>query len=190
MITINVGGHEYDSWDALPEDVRAQLVAAGVDPGPDGRLDSVDLSRAHGAVSRRTVVTGPGGTPLPPVVAHVLRALFDALDPSASSAPRASEDPEAVGVLGTQGAVAPSPRVPDDRTGAAAPQGAGEVEDTHPAGGADGADSLEDEEARDGDLSAGTPGRSRRVPLVFGLLVIGATVLLVATVFVIGLAGV
>ena len=78
MITINVGGREYDSWDALPEEVRAQLLAAGVDPGPDGRLDSVDLSRAHGSVTRRTTVTGPGGAPLPPVVAEVLSSIAHA----------------------------------------------------------------------------------------------------------------
>ncbi|WP_256793150.1 hypothetical protein [Terrabacter sp. Ter38] len=59
MITINVGGRGYDAWESLPEDVRAQLLAAGVDPGPDGRLDSVDLSRAHGSVTRGTIVSGP-----------------------------------------------------------------------------------------------------------------------------------
>lgn len=140
MITILVGGREYDSWDALPEPVRAQLLAAGVDPGPDGQLDSLDLSRAGGAVSRHTLVTGPDGKPLPPWVAHLLEAVVDALGPAQPAAPAAPEPPPP----------------------------------------------LADGEDTDGATS-GTP---RRVPLLFGWIVIGATVLLVATVVVIGLSGV
>lgn len=149
MIRINVGGHEYDSWDALPEEARAQLLAAGVDPGPDGRLDSLDLFRAGGAVTRRTVVTGPDGAPLPPLVARVLASIADALRPAAptTTPPPAPE--------------APAPAVPDDRV----------------------LESVGD------DVDACT-GRSRRLPLLLGWIVIGATVLLVATVVVIGLSGI
>ena len=152
MIRINVGGHEYDSWDALPEEVRAQLLAAGVDPGPDGRLDSLDLFRAGGAVTRRTVVTGPDGAPLPPVVARVLASIADALRPAA---------PATTPLPAPPAAEAPAPAVPDDRV-------LGSVGD---------------------DVDSST-GRSRRLPLLLGWTVIGATVLLVATVVVIGLSGI
>jgi hypothetical protein len=157
VIRINVGGHEYDSWDALPEEVRAQLLAAGVDPGPDGRLDSLDLSRAAGSLTRRTVVTGPGGAPLPPVVARVLASIADALRPAAP----------ATTPLPAPGA--PPLTVPDDRV----------LESV----GADARDDAGD------DVDAST-GRSRRLPLLLGWIVIGATVLLVATVVVIGLSGI
>lgn len=153
MITINIGGHEYDSWDALPREVRAQLLAAGIDPGPDGRLDSLDLSRAGGSVTRRTVVTGPDGAPLHPLVTAVLASIADALEPAAPDAPDAPDAPGG-----------PPSAVPDDRTG--------------------------DAEHGDDDGSVPAAGGSRRVPLVLGLVVIGVTVLLVATVVVIGLAGV
>ena len=152
MIRINVGGHEYDSWDALPEEVRAQLLAAGVNPGPDGRLDSLDLFRAGGAVTRRTVVTGPDGAPLPPGVARVLASIADALRPAA---------PATTPLPAPPAAEAPAPAVPDDRV-------LGSVGD---------------------DVDSST-GRSRRLPLLLGWIVIGATVLLVATVVVIGLSGI
>jgi hypothetical protein len=139
MITINVGGRENDSWDALPQEVRAQLLAAGVDPGPDGRLDALDLSRAGGAVSRHTLVTGPDGRPLPPWAAHLLESVVDALGPAQPAAPAA---PEPTAVL------------------------------------ADGEDTT--------DVAPSAP--TRRVPLLLGWIVIGATVLLVATVVVIGLS--
>ena len=157
MIRINVGGHEYDSWDALPEEVRAQLLAAGVDPGPDGRRDSLDLFRAGGAVTRRTVVTGPDGAPLPPLVARVLASIADALRPAAptTTPPPAPE--------------APAPAVPDDRV----------------------LESVGDDAGDDaGDDVDSSTGRSRRLPLLLGWIVIGATVLLVATVVVIGLSGI
>lgn len=156
MIRINVGGHEYDSWDALPEEVRAQLLAAGVDPGPDGRLDSLDLFRAGGAVTRRTVVTGPDGAPLPPVVARVLASIADALRPAA---------PATTPLPAPPAAEAPAPAVPDDRV----------------------LESAGDDAGDDADSST---GRSRRLPLLLGWIVIGATVLLVATVVVIGLSGI
>ena len=156
MIRINVGGHEYDSWDALPEEVRAQLLAAGVDPGPDGRLDSLDLSRAAGSLTRRTVVTGPGGAPLPPVVARVLASIADALRPAA---------PATTPLPAPPAAEAPAPAVPDDRV----------------------LESVGDDAGDDVDAST---GRSRRLPLLLGWIVIGATVLLVATVVVIGLSGI
>ena len=161
MIRINVGGREYDSWDALPEEVRAQLLAAGVDPGPDGRLDSLDLFRAGGAVTRRTVVTGPDGAPLPPLVAGVLASIADALRPAApaTTPPPAPE--------------APAPAVPDDRV----------LESVGDDTGDDAGDDAVD------DVDAST-GRSRRLPLLLGWIVICATVLLVATVVVIGLSGI
>ena len=160
MIRINVGGREYDSWDALPEEVRAQLLAAGVDPGPDGRLDSLDLFRAGGAVTRGTVVTAPDGAPLPPVVARVLASIADALRPAA---------PATTPLPAPPAAEAPAPAVPDDRV----------LE----SGGDDTGDDAGD------DVDAST-GRSRRLPLLLGWTVIGATVLLVATVVVIGLSGI
>ncbi len=178
MISINVGGHEYDSWDALPEDIRAQLVAAGVDPGPDGRLDSVDLARAGGSVTPRTVVTGPGGAPLPRVVAGVLASIADALRPAAPVAPEQHErDVQSPGV--------PDDDVPDARVPA-------DTEDT----GTDNTDvdhtDVDDTDSDEvmGDPELATTGRSRRIPLLLGWLVIGATVLLVATVVVIGLSGI
>jgi hypothetical protein len=161
VITILVGGREYDSWDALPEEVRAQLLAAGVDPGPDGRLDSLDLSRAAGSLTRRTVVTGPGGAPLPPVVARVLASIADALRPAAP-ATTPLPAPES-----------PPLAVPDDRV----------LESV----GADAVDDAGDDAGDDVDAST---GRSRRLPLLLGWIVIGATVLLVATVVVIGLSGI
>jgi hypothetical protein len=165
VITILVGGREYDSWDALPEPVRAQLLAAGVDPGPDGQLDSLDLSRAGGAVSRHTLVTGPDGKPLPPWVAHLLEAVVDALGPAQPAAQAAS-------------APAPPPAAPAD---------APETPDaSHSPTAPEPLPALADGEDADGATS-GTP---RRVPLLFGWIVIGATVLLVATVVVIGLSGV
>ncbi|GAA2500227.1 hypothetical protein [Terrabacter carboxydivorans] len=96
-------------------------------------------------------------------------------------------------MLGTPVVGAPPPPAPDDRTGAAAPGASEDVDDTDHGDGADEADGQDGEEGEEDDgtgPSDGTPARSRRVPLVFGLLVIGATVLLVATVVVIGLAGV
>lgn len=163
MITILVGGREYDSWDALPEPVRAQLLAAGVDPGPDGQLDSLDLSRAGGAVSRHTLVTGPDGKPLPPWVAHLLEAVVDALGPAQPAAPAAS---------------VPAPPTADPGDAPDAPRSPTAPEPP---------DALADGEDFTDGATAGTP---RRVPLLFGWIVIGATVLLVATVVVIGLSGV
>lgn len=78
---IRIGGHEYGSWDEVPEELRAQLIAAGVDPGPDGRIDTADLWRAGGPVVQHTEVTGPGGRPLPPVLGDALASVFDALNP-------------------------------------------------------------------------------------------------------------
>ncbi|WP_020141611.1 hypothetical protein [Terracoccus sp. 273MFTsu3.1] len=168
MITINVGGREYDSWEALPEDVRAQLLAAGVDPGPDGRLDSLDLARAGGALTRRTVVTGPDGAPLPPVVAQVLTSIADAV----GSALRGDGEQIAPGA-GTR-------PMAERETAPAPPAGLPVVE--RPAVEAD------TEDAQDDDASA--PAGSRRVPRVLAWVVIAGTVLLVATVVVIGLSGV
>jgi len=163
VITILVGGREYDSWDALPEPVRAQLLAAGVDPGPDGQLDSLDLSRAGGAVSRHTLVTGPDGKPLPPWVARLLEAVVEALGPpppaASASAPPTTDSGDA-------------PNAPDAPQSPTAPEPP---------------DALADGEDTTDGATAGTP---RRVPLLFGWIVIGATVLLVATVVVIGLSGV
>jgi len=173
VITINVGGREYDSWDALPEEVRAQLLAAGFDPGPDGRLDSVDLSRAHGSVTRRTTVAGPGGAPLPPVVAEVLSSIADALGSA---------------LYGAVGPVAPTagrgPVVEPDAP--PAPTTTESLPAVERAAVETDAEDAEDAE----DIAASAPARSRRVPRVLAWLVIAGTVLLVATVVVIGLSGV
>ena len=145
MIRINVGGREYESWDDLPEEVRVQLLAAGIDPGPDGRLDSFDLARAGGSVSRRTVVTGPGGAPLSPALLDVLGSIADALGPSRRRAPTR----------------APS-RVRPATT------------------------ALVQADAAPDQVTSERPGR---VPLLLGWIVIAGTVLLVATVVLIGLSG-
>jgi len=168
VITINVGGREYDSWDALPEEVRAQLLAAGVDPGPDGRLDSVDLSRAHGSVTRRTTVTGPAGHPLPPVVAEVLSSIADAVGSALH------------GAVGPVAPTAGSGPVAEPE----APPAPITVESLRACARA----AIETDAVKDVDASA--PGRSRRVPRVLAWVVIAGTVLLVATVVVIGLSGV
>ncbi|KRC92750.1 hypothetical protein ASE25_05440 [Terrabacter sp. Root85] len=173
MITINVGGREYDSWDALPEEVRAQLLAAGVDPGPDGRLDSVDLSRAHGSVTRRTTVTGPGGAPLPPVVAEVLSSIADAL----GSALHGAVGP--VAPTAGRGPVAEPDASPAPTTTESLPAVERAAVET---------DAEDTGDTEDTDASA--PARSRRVPRVLAWVVIAGTVLLVATVVVIGLSGV
>jgi len=176
VITINVGGREYDSWDALPEEVRAQLLAAGVDPGPDGRLDSADLSRAHGSVTRRTTVAGPGGAPLPPVVAEVLSSIADAL----GSALHGALGP--VAPTAGRGPVAEPDAPPAPTTTESLPA----VERAAVETDAEAAEDAEDAE----DIAASAPARSRRVPRVLAWLVIAGTVLLVATVVVIGLSGV
>jgi hypothetical protein len=173
VITINVGGREYDSWDALPEEVRAQLLAAGVDPGPDGRLDSVDLSRAHGSVTRRTTVAGPDGAPLPPVVAEVLSSIADAL----GSALHGALGP--VAPTAGRGPVAEPDAPPAPTTTESLPAVERAAVETD-------AEDAEDAE----DIAASAPARSRRVPRVLAWLVIAGTVLLVATVVVIGLSGV
>jgi len=177
VITINVGGREYDSWDSLPEDVRAQLLAAGVDPGPDGRLDSVDLSRARGSVTRRTTVTGAGGAPLPPVVAEVLTSIVDALGSalrgdSVQLAPGAGT--RSMPVAEADAPLAPPAPAPVMPAGLPASERA--------------ANEADAEDDQDGDSS--TSSRSRRVPPVLAWVIIAGTVLLVATVVVIGLSGV
>jgi hypothetical protein len=170
VIRINVGGRDYDSWDDLPEDVRAQLTAVGIDPGPDGRLDRADLARAGGAVTRRTVVTGPGGAALPPLVSGLLASLADVLvsrrqPPPARDHLPAQED----------GTLHPGqPPMQAGRPDAVVAPGDDESTEDH--------ESPEDDEP----TAAAGPGR---VPLVLGWLVIAATVLLVATVVVIGLSG-
>ena len=179
MIRINVGGREYDSWDALPEDVRAQLLAAGVDPGPDGRLDSVDLSRAHGSVTRRTTVTGPGGAPLPPVVAEVLSSIADAL----GSALHGAVGPVAPNAGRGPAAEPDAPPAPTTTESLPAVERAAVETDAEDTG-----DTEDTEDTEDTD--AGAPARSRRVPRVLAWVVIAGTVLLVATVVVIGLSGV
>jgi len=173
VIRINVGGRVYGSWDELPEDVRAQLLAAGVDPGPDGRLDSLDLSRASSsgsAVTRRTVVTGPGGAPLPPVVSQVLTSIADALGSALRGEPAAG--------VRTQPGESTSPTVAPDVAPDADPDAVGNDDRDH-----------EDPETEP-DAGVADPGRSRRVPLALGWIIIAGTVLLVATVVVIGLSGV
>ncbi|WP_343994369.1 hypothetical protein, partial [Terrabacter terrae] len=81
MIRIRIGGHEYGSWDEVPQELKDQLIAAGVDPGPDGRGDTLDLWRAATPVVRHTGVTGPGGRPLPPDIGNALASRVDALGP-------------------------------------------------------------------------------------------------------------
>lgn len=177
MIRINVGGHEYDSWDALPEEVRAQLLAAGIDPGPDGRLDSLDLSRASrtgGAVTRRTVVTGPDGAPLPPVVSQVLTSIADALGSALRGEP-------AAGVRTRPEGSTPPP------VAAPVPPDATTDTDREPARHGD---RRHDDLETGPDVGIVDPARSRRVPLALGWIIIAGTVLLVATVVVIGLSGV
>jgi hypothetical protein len=176
VIRINVGGREYGSWDELPEDVRAQLLAAGVDPGPDGRLDSLDLSRASsagGAVTRPAVVTGPGGSPLPPVVSQVLTSIADALgsalrgEPATGGRTQPGESTQS-----TPPPVAPAVAPDADRDAVRHGDGPNEDPETEP------------------DVGVEDPVRSRRVPLALGWIIIAGTVLLVATVVVIGLSGV
>ncbi|KRB46904.1 MULTISPECIES: hypothetical protein [unclassified Terrabacter] len=173
MIRINVGGREYGSWDELPEDVRAQLLAAGVDPGPDGRLDSLDLSRASSsgsAVTRRTVVTGPDGAPLPPVVSQVLTSIADAVGSALRGDPAAA--------VRMQPGESTPPTVVPEVAPDADPDAVGNDDHHH-----------EDPETEP-DAGVADPGRSRRVPLALGWIIIAGTVLLVATVVVIGLSGV
>jgi len=182
VIRINVGGREYGSWDELPEDVRAQLLAAGVDPGRDGRLDSLHLSPASsasrassagGAVTRRTVVTGPGGAPLPPVVSQVLTSIADALgsalrgEPATGGRTQPGESTQS-----TPPPVAPAVAPDADRDAVRHGDGPNEDPETEP------------------DVGVEDPVRSRRVPLALGWIIIAGTVLLVATVVVIGLSGV
>ena len=165
MIRINLGGRDYDSWDALPEEVRAQLLAAGVDPGPDGRLDSIDLSRAGAGVTRRTVVTGPDGEPLPPVASLVLTLIADALGSALRGATPGGEPMQ------------PTESIPPPVAPKVVP-----VADSDPVG-RGGSETNPDVEDMD-------PARSRRVPLTLGWIIIAGTVLLVATVVVIGLSAV
>jgi len=81
VISIRIGDHEYGSWDEVPQEEQDQLIAAGVDPGPDGRIDTLDLWRAGGPVVQHTEVTGPGGRPLPPAIGNALASLVDAFGP-------------------------------------------------------------------------------------------------------------
>lgn len=122
MIRIRIGGHEYRSWDEVPQELKDQLVAAGVDPGPDGEIDTADLWRAGGPVVQRTEVTGPGGRPLPPAVGDALASVLDAFSPPPAlregpltRVPAPAVAAEGVSTAGQPADIAPADIAPAER---------------------------------------------------------------------------